>query len=180
MAYPAKTDREAILAVALDQVARDGADKLAIRSVAAALCLAPNALYRYFTNLAALEAALAEESRRRLLAVLQKAAARKSAEQAISSIARAYVRFAREQPEVFSLTLMPSAAEDENGGAHTESWTFVLAQVARIYGERRAPEAAIVLWAFLHGMTALEAAGVFGVRKPASSFGLDFWMKAAR
>lgn len=181
MPFPSKTDRQTILATAMDQVSRDGIHKLAIRSVAAALGLAPNALYRYFANLAALEAALAEESRRRLLEVLQKAAGRKPPEQAIRSIARAYVRFAREQPEVFSLTLMPSHPETEGDALHVQMWRFVLKHVSGIYGEKRAPEAAVALWAFLHGMTALEAARVFGERKPVSSFefGLQMWTKAA-
>jgi AcrR family transcriptional regulator len=181
MPYPSKTDRQTILATAMDQVSRDGINKLAIRSVAAVLGLTPNALYRYFANLAALETALADESRLRLLKVLQKAAGRKPAKQALRSIARAYVQFAREQPQVFSLTLMPSAGEKEGDAVHLQSWRFVLEQVARLYGEERAPEAAVTLWAFLHGMTALEAAGVFGERKPASSFefGLRMWIKAA-
>ncbi len=165
----------------MEQVAREGVEKLAIRSVAGALGLAPTALYRYFANLAALEAALAEESRRLLLAVLQKAAGKKEPEAAIRSIARAYVRFAREQPQVFALTLMPSAAETEGEGVHVESWRFVLGHVSRLYGEQRAPEAGVALWAFLHGMTALEAAKVFGERKPLSSFefGLRMWIDAA-
>ena len=181
MAYPSKTDRETILTTAVDLVAKDGISKLAIRSVAEALGLAPNALYRYFANLAALEAAVAEESRSRLLAVLERAAGKKRPEEAIRGIARAYLRFAREQPHLFSVTLMPPAAGMEDAGSHVRSWTFVLAHVARLYGEKRAPEAAIILWAFLHGMTALEAARVFGERKPVSSFesGLEMWLRAA-
>ncbi|MBC8166365.1 MAG: TetR/AcrR family transcriptional regulator [Bryobacteraceae bacterium] len=180
MPYPSKTDRPTILATAMDQVSQHGIDKLAIRSVAAALGLAPNALYRYFSNLAALEAALAEESRHRLQEVLQRAAGKKSPEEAIRSIAKAYVRFAREQPQVFSLTLMPSTTETEGDAAHVQMWSFVLGHVAGIYGEKKAPEAAVALWAFLHGMTALEAARVFGERKPVSSFefGLRMWIKA--
>ncbi|MDQ2833738.1 MAG: WHG domain-containing protein [Acidobacteriota bacterium] len=161
----------------MNQVAAAGVDRLAIRSVAAALGLAPNALYRYFVNLAALEAALAEESRRRLLEALQKAVGKKSPKEAVRSIAQAYVRFAREQPHIFSLTLLPSDTDTEDDATHTRSWQFVLEHVARIYGDRRAPEAAVALWAFLHGMTALEAARVFGERKPVSSFefGLRIW-----
>ena len=181
MAYPSKTDRATILATAMDQVAKDGTHKLAIRSVAAALGLAPNALYRYFANLAALQGALAEESRRHLLEVLEKAAGVKPPRQAILGIAQAYVRFAREHPHIFSLTLLPAADGAEDEGVHVKSWTFVLSHVARIYGEQRAPEAAIVLWAFLHGMTDLEAARVFGERKPVTSFefGLEMWIRAA-
>lgn len=181
MPFPSKTDRQAILAEAIGQVARDGVDKLAIRSVAAALGLAPNALYRYFSNLAELQSALAGESRRLLLEALRKAVGKKPPEEAIRSIARAYLRFARAQPHIFSLTLMPSAIDSQGDAAHVESWHFVLGYVARLYGEKRAPEAAVALWAFLHGMTALEAARVFGERKPVSSFefGLHMWISAA-
>ncbi len=167
----------------MNQVSRDGIDKLAIRSVAAALGLAPNALYRYFPSLAALQFALAEESRRRLLGVLQKASGKKLPEAAIRAIAQAYVRFAREEPEVFSLTLLPPSPAEDTGddASHVRSWNFVLGHVARLYGDERAPEAAVALWAFLHGMTALEAARVFGKRKPHSSFefGLQMWIEAA-
>lgn len=181
MAFPSKTDRQTILATAMEQVAKDGIDKLAIRSVAAALGLAPNALYRYFSSLSTLQEALAEESRCRLEEALRKAAGKKPPEQAIRSIAQAYVRFAREQPQVFSLTLMPPPAETGGDAAHVQMWRFVLGHVAGLYGEERAPEAAVALWAFLHGMTALEAARVFGERKPVSSFefGLRMWIKAA-
>ncbi len=165
----------------MDQVARDGLNGLSLRGVAAALGIAPNALYRYFADRAALEAALAEESQRRLLGALQKAAGKKSPEQALRSIARAYVRFAREQPHVFSLTLLPSTPEAGSEPAHVELWRFVQTQVSSLYGEHLAPQAAVTLWAFLHGMTALEAAGVLGQQKPTSSFdfGLRLWIEAA-
>lgn len=181
MPYPSKTDRQTILETAMDHVAREGLGGLSLRSVAATLGLAPTALYRYFADRAALEAALAEESQSRLLKVLQKAAGRKPPEAAIRSLARAYVRFARDQPQVFALTLLPSVAESGSEPAHVELWRFVQTQVAAIYGEHRTPQAAVTLWAFLHGMTALEAAGVFGRRKPLSSFdfGLRLWMEAA-
>ena len=180
MPYPSKTDRNAILAAAMDQVAKHGAEKLAIRSVAAELGLAPNALYRYFESLAALQAALADESRSRLLAILKKAADGKPPEAAIRGIAEAYLRFAREHPEMFSLTLRAGGDSDPEP-SHLQSWKFTSGHVARLYGDARAAEATVALWAFLHGMTALESAGVFGEMKPASSFefGLHIWIAAA-
>lgn len=181
MPYPSKTNAETILATAMSQVAREGIDRLAIRSVAAELELTPNALYRYFPSLASLVGALASESRGRLLKVLKRSAGTKQPKESILSIARAYVRFAREQPNVFALTLMPPASERTENATHLQSWEFVLSQVARVYGEDRAPEAAVVLWAFLHGMTVLEDAGALGRRKPVSSFefGLSMWIDAA-
>lgn len=181
MSYPSKTDRQTILAVAMDQVARHGINKLAVRSVAAELGLAPNALYRYFDNLASLEAALADESRTRLLEALKAAAGHQDPVANIRGIAEAYLQFAREQPALFMLTLRPGLAETDTEPSHMQSWIFTLEHVARLYGEARAPEATVALWAFLHGMTALEAAGVLGETKPASSFefGLRMWIAAA-
>lgn len=181
MPYPAKTGREAILAAAMRQVETEGVEKLAIRSVAARLGVAPNALYRYFESLAALEAALAEESRRRLLLVMQKAAGRKPPAEAIRGICGAYVRFAREHPQIFALTLKPANDDHDENPAHLQSWRFVVEQVSRLYGEARAAEAAVALWALLHGMTVLERAGVLSEAKPSSglTFGIEMWISAA-
>ena len=182
MARPTKTDRAAILAAAMKQVETQGPDKVAIRSVATELGLAPNAIYHYFASLAILEEALADESRRMLLKKMKSAVGRKGPTEAVRAVAEAYVQFAREQPEVFSLTLRAADAHEGEAAAHLESWEFVVSQVGRVYGEKRAPEAAVALWAFLHGMTVLEQAGVFGKLKPASSFtfGLHMWIDAAR
>src|ERR1039457_4503614 len=92
MAYPAKTDRESILNAALEQVESEGLENLAIRSVAAKLELAPNALYRYFENLSALELAVAEEVRFQMLEVIQKVIGRKGPTESIRAISEAYLR----------------------------------------------------------------------------------------
>jgi len=181
MSYPSKTDRRTILAVAMNQVEQCGIGKLAIRSVAAELGLAPNALYRYFDSLAALAAALADESRTRLLGQLQAAAGDLRPVDSIRAIAESYLQFSRDHPFLFALTLQPGATEDDAAPSHLQSWQFTRGHVARLYGEDRASEATVALWAFLHGMTALEAAGIFGETKPASSFkfGLAMWIAAA-
>jgi len=181
MAYPSKTDRQTILFTAMDLVEKDGIDTLAIRTVATALKLAPNALYRYFGGLADLKDALAEESRRILLAELKTAAGNLRDENAIRNIAKTYVNFARERPHVFSLTLLPSARDYLEDAAHLQSWRFVVDHVSDLYGEPRSQEAAVALWAFLHGITALEAASVIGGDKPASGFefGLELWIRGA-
>jgi AcrR family transcriptional regulator len=181
MSYPSKTDRQTILETAMNLVSKAGVESLAIRSVAAELNLAPNALYRYFPNLAGLRGALAEESRRRLLEELKSAAREKPAQESIRGIAMAYVQFAREQPHIFSLTLLPPSSDGEAAATHLQSWHFVVAQVAQIYGTQRSEKAAVALWALLHGMTVLEAAGVLGEEKPADGFGfgLDMWIHAA-
>lgn len=180
MAYPAKTDRDRILTAALEQVEREGVENLAIRAVAARLGLAPNALYRYFENLAALKAAVAEEARLQVLEFMQKAVGQKGPAETIYAISEAYIRFAQRRPRVFALYLKTYGAE-----VHTpqclRNTEFFLEQVTRLYGEKLAWEAAHALWAFLHGAAVLLEAGVVPAAQAFTSlkFGLRLWINGA-
>jgi AcrR family transcriptional regulator len=181
MAYPAKTDRARILTAALQQVESEGVENLAIRCVAAKLGLAPNALYRYFDSLAALEAAVAEEARLEMLELMQKAAGRKGPGETIRAISEAYLRFAHERPRVFALFLKTSGADSQSPQC-ARNTEFFLEQVTRVYGEERAGEASHVLWAFLHGLAVLREAGVLTGKHLQTSlkFGLQTWIDGAK
>lgn len=184
MAYPAKTDRDSILNVAMKQVENEGVESLAIRSVASALGLAPNALYRYFESLGALKAAVAEEARLQMLEVMQKASGRKGPTESIRAISEAYLRFAHEQPRVFALYLKTSGPDSDIPQCTPEcarNTEFFLGQVTRVYGEKRAWEASLALWAFLHGLAALREAGVLSAAQSSISlkFSLKMWIDGA-
>jgi AcrR family transcriptional regulator len=181
MPYPSKTDRQAILSAALEQLTRDGLRSMSLRSLAASLGVAPNALYRYFADRAALEAAMSAESARQLESVLKRAARQKRPMDAVRSMALAYIRFARENPHLYGLLMAPCAPSEEDAESHQDLWKFVVDQVALVSTQSRAREAAVALWALLHGTAALEAAQVFGEEKPFSGFefGLDAWLMAA-
>ena len=180
MAYPAKTDRDSILASALEQVEHDGVENLAVRAVAAKLGLAPNALYRYFENLAALEAALAEEVRRQMLEVMKHAVGRKGPSEAIRAISQTYLRFALERPRVFALYLKTYGAENHTPQCR-QNTEFFLQHVTRVYGEKRASEAAHALWAFLHGSAVLLDAGLVSSEQAFANlkFSLEIWIAGA-
>ena len=109
MVFPAKTDRARILSAAMEQLARDGMEKLSLRSLAASLDLAPNALYRYFASRSQLEAAITAEIIEHVHESLRKAAGRKAPEQAIRALVRAYIRFAHEQKHFYDVFLRPCA-----------------------------------------------------------------------
>ena len=66
MPYPSKTDRQTILSAAVQYLAHGGIRDLSLRNLAASLGLAPTAIYRYFSDRSALEAALANEAARQL------------------------------------------------------------------------------------------------------------------
>ncbi len=180
MAHPAKTDRNSILAAAMELVEEYGVEDLAIRAVAVKLGLAPNALYHYFPNLAALKASLAEEARLRMLALMQKAAGRKQPAQAVQAISETYLRFALEHSRVFDLYLRTAGSADGNPQC-TKNVQFFLEIVGRVYGEARAWDASHALWALLHGIAVLREAGVLGKTQASSAlkFGLTMWIEAA-
>jgi AcrR family transcriptional regulator len=179
MPYPSKTDRQTILSAAVKDLAHRGIRDLSLRNLAASLDLAPNALYRYFSNRSALEAALANEAARQLELALRKAADGCEPVTTIREMASAYIKFARDHRHLYEVMMSPHAPEHD--ATFLESlWTFTVEQVQRIAGSDRAAQASVALWAFLHGAVALEAAQVLGERKPASGleFGLDAWFTA--
>ena len=180
MPYPAKTNRETILLAAVKDLTHGGIRDLSLRNLAASLDLAPNAIYRHFSDRPALEAALADECARRLELVLRKAVAGCSPAAAVRGMAAAYLRFARENRHLYEV--MMSFHRPEHDGACRQSlWTFTTEQVQRKTGGERAEQATVALWALLHGVAGLSAAQVLGGDRPAKGldFGLDAWLRAA-
>jgi AcrR family transcriptional regulator len=179
MPYPSKTDRETILSAAVKHLAHGGIRDLSLRNLAASLDLAPNAIYRYFSDRSALEAALASEAARQLELALRKAADGCEPVTAIRGMSSAYIKFAKDNRHLYDVMTSLHAPEHD-ATSHQCLWTFTVEQVRRVAGSDRAAEASVALWAFLHGAVALEAAQVFGESKPASGldFGLNAWLVA--
>lgn len=184
MAYPAKTDRSAILAAAVGILARQGLRGMSWRAVAASLGLAPNSLYRYFASRDHLEMAVAAEVAGRLHAALLKTNPKeRAAEESIRAFAKAYLRFAREQHLLYEALLVPRPAAGEDAIAPKRLWLFAVGLVSRVSGPKVAQEATVALWAFLHGIAALQSADAFDEEKPFTSsfeFGYRAWIEAAR
>ena len=70
MPYPAKTNAQTILAAAIEQLEQGGEEALSLRELARTLELSSRALYRYYSDRATLEAAMAEEGFCRLYVAL--------------------------------------------------------------------------------------------------------------
>jgi AcrR family transcriptional regulator len=177
--YPSKTDRQTILSAALKQLAQVGIRDLSLRNLAASLDLAPNAIYRYFSDRSALEAALAGEAARQMELALRRAADGHEPVAAIREMSSAYLKFAKDNRHLYDVMMSPHVPKHD-ATLHESLWMFTVEQVKRIAGRDRAAQASVALWAFLHGAFALEAAEVLGESKPASGlgFGLDAWFKA--
>ena len=179
MPYPSKTDRQTILSAAVKELACKGIRDLSLRNLAASLGLAPNALYRYFSDRSALEAALANEAARRLEQALRKAAGGCEPVTSIRKMSSAYMKFAKDNRHLYEV-MMSLHAPEHDAASLNSLWAFTVEQVQRIAGPDRAAQASVALWAFLHGAVTLEAGQVLGDRKPASGleFGLDTWLMA--
>jgi AcrR family transcriptional regulator len=177
--YPSKTDRKTILSAALKELAHGGIRDLSLRNIAASLGLAPNAIYRYFADRRALEAALSSEAARQMEVALRRAADGCEPLTAVREMSSAYSRFAKDNPHLYE-AMMSFHAPGHDAASHESLWKFTVEQVQRIAGSDRAAQASVALWAFLHGAVALEAAQVFGEIKPASGleFGFEAWLMA--
>jgi hypothetical protein len=75
----------------------------------------------------------------------------------------------------------PVLSPDHAGSPRQSLWSFTVERVQRMTGETHAKEAAVALWALLHGAATLEAGQVHGENKPASGFefGLNAWLLLA-
>ena len=179
MPYPSKTDRQTILSAAVKELVHGGIRDLSLRNIAASLGLAPNAIYRYFSDRRRLEAALANEAARQLELALRKAADGCEPVTAIREMSSAYIKFARDNRHIYEV-MMSLHAPERDATSHQRLWTFTVEQVQRIAGSDRAAQASVALWAFLHGAVGLEAAQVLGEIKPASGleFGFEAWLMA--
>ncbi len=179
MPYPSKTDRQTILSAAVKELVHGGIRDLSLRNIAASLDLAPNAIYRYFSDRSALEAALANEAARQLELALRKAADGREPVPAVRRMSSAYIKFARHNRHLYEV-MMSRHAPGHDATSHLSLWTFTVEQVQRIAGSDRAAQASVALWAFLHGAATLEAAQVLGEIKPASGldFGFEAWLMA--
>ncbi len=182
MARPLSTNKKTVVAAAMELLAQNGLRGVSIRSVAGALGLAPNAMYSYFVDREHLEAAVAAEVAGRLHAMLLKACADKTPEESIRSLAMSYLRFAKEQHLIYEALVVTRPASGDDALRPERLWLFFVDQVCRITGEAKSKEAAVALWAFLHGIAALQSAQAFNEEKPFSSFefGLSAWIKAAK
>lgn len=179
MPYPAKTSAREILEEATAQLERDGADRLSVRAVAAALGLAPNALYRYYADRDALLAAVAEEGTRQLLGAVDAAARGQNGADAVRAFADAYLGFARARPALYGALVTERAFPVGHQPAHEDLWDFAVGLLGGVAGEETAEEATVAVWGLLHGAAGLEQAGLFGGRKPQGGvgFGLEALLK---
>lgn len=164
MSYPKKLSREAIVAAALAHIETHGVDALSMRTLAADLGVAPNALYRYFPSKTDLSFALADESGRILLSALQAAAQGLSLLDAVRATAQTYLHFARTRPALYAVKMSHCKSAGEEPPSHGQVWDFVLSFTANLNTPWGREDLALSLWAALHGLVELDRADMLDGR----------------
>jgi AcrR family transcriptional regulator len=177
MPYPAKTTPEAILKVALELLEQD-ASSFSMRNLAERLGMKAPSLYRHFKDKETLELALVDEGARALHTVLEKAAQGLRIEKASSAVAKAYLAFARERPELYTLMMTKLTPPTPNSPGKT-LWNFVLSLVSEVTKKSDDTASAVAFWSFLHGFSVLERSGMFGASGPKGGLevGLEAFLK---
>jgi AcrR family transcriptional regulator len=165
MSYPKKISRETILDSAMAHIEAHGVAELSMRTLATALGVTPNALYRYFTNKAELEYALAEAGGHLMLTALKQAAADLPPLLAIAAVAKAYFQFARSQPQLYAIKMRYCNNQDGEPQSYDAVWAFVMGLAEGLHTPWDPQDLALSLWAFLHGMVELDRAQLLADNK---------------
>lgn len=162
------TLRAAILRAARRLHAAHGADGVSARALARAVGVSPTAIYLHFRGLEDVLEQLRMEGHDRLAAYLR-AAGGETAPERLRAMGRAYFRFGVEHAEDFDLMFhgRPGAARRRDA-VHREMFTLLILRDAVVAGvaagELRDDVDPMVvtnaLWAEVHGVTALRAAGL--------------------
>lgn len=149
--------RRALVDAAMAALREGGADSVGLRDVARRAGVSPAAPYRHYQNRAALLAAVAAEGFEAFRRMQEAARESVPEDEQFAAMARAYVRFAIANPQLFRL--MFSAELDMNMHpelrAAADAAYAPLARAAAREDNIAPEEVAIAAWAFVHGLSVL-------------------------
>jgi AcrR family transcriptional regulator len=146
--------RNALIDAAAAVVDLHGLSALTLREAARRAGVSHNAPYRHFRDRAGLIAAVAADGFHMLIEDLELASAMPERERA-GALARAYVRFAEDNPGRFAVMFGQEARAYANETTLSSARAALEETLAHALGTKRAG----ALWAAMHGLAALAQAG---------------------
>jgi AcrR family transcriptional regulator len=163
-----RSSRENILAATLDLMdSSEGADAVTMRRVAATVGITPMAIYKHFKNREDLLVAVATAEYRRIASYFEQANARKDIKGLRGMLG--YLDYALDHPQLFRFMFSgsrPEAFVFPGDAKSDKSPTFTALQVlvARlmeqgIFKRSDVAETALSIWAYAHGLIALQLSG---------------------
>jgi AcrR family transcriptional regulator len=156
-------DIKEILEAAAELADQFGMQEVTLANLAKKLGIRPPSLYNHFDGLGGLRKKMAIYGVDRLYGVLAKAAIGVAGDEAVLTISKAYVNFAREHPGIYEATLMAPDMEDEDvqlAGSKIVELTVRILQAYSLEGDT-ALHAVRGLRSILHGFSSLEKSGGF-------------------
>jgi AcrR family transcriptional regulator len=159
MPYPARIDRDTIVATAADLIAQHGVEWLSLAKIARVLGVRAPSLYRHVGSRAELLRAVNLQTNAALTAALRAAAEQPTGDphDRLMQMARAYRAFAHDHPAIYGLAFTNTLSDLRPDEDALEQLALPLqAQMAAISGEADSLPALRGLWALLHGYVMLE------------------------
>jgi AcrR family transcriptional regulator len=158
-------DREAVAEAAVALAAEEGFERLTIRRVAERLGVRAPSLYNHVAGLEELKRAVAALAAQRLAGRLMRAAVGKSGETAVFAIADAYRSFAKEHPDLYTVTLRAPEPDDARYSGAAEEILEIVGAALEPYrlGPEEHLDAIRGLRSLCHGFVSLELGGGFGM-----------------
>lgn len=149
--------REALVAAALERLQADGPAALGLRELARSVGVSPSAPYRHFADRQALLEAVATAGFQRFASAMTAAASGRPETEQLEAMARAYVRFAVDAPQLFRLMFSAEIEHrrDPALAAASKAAYATLATAAARDDPAAAAKVAITAWAFVHGLSVL-------------------------
>lgn len=154
--------RSALVKVARAMVEKEGAPNVALRAVAAAAGVSPNAPYHHFTDKAALLAAVAEDGFREFRDVVEaRGAGESNPFVRLRKLAVGYVEFAVSAPELFRLMFGPMLHHEDfpelasGGAASVASLEEAVGACMPGAPRARVRSASAAAWSLVHGLAVL-------------------------
>ncbi|MEI6102233.1 MAG: WHG domain-containing protein [Eubacteriales bacterium] len=156
-------DRRAILLAAATLAEETGIENLTLSGLAESLGVKSPSLYNHIGGLNDLFTGLAELGLTRFGATIRDAAVGKSKEDALIAIARAYRRFASENPELYKCIMKLPALDRDSLQESVDALERILLMVLEPYQMGKPDEIHMSrIWkSAIHGFISLEASGFF-------------------
>jgi AcrR family transcriptional regulator len=158
-----KVSKEAIVRAATDLVRREGADALCARNVAAALSCSTQPIFSNFRTMEELRFSVVEEANRLAAKRIQEET--ESGEfPAYKAGGMGYIRFAKEEPELFRLLYMRdrSAETIPETDESTEQMVAIIRENTGLDDES-ARLFHLEMWATVHGIATMLVTGFFDI-----------------
>lgn len=168
MPYPAKLSAPAIVQAARELLHTTPPEALTMRELAAHLGVRPSSLYRHVPDQGALFSTLEQE----IVTELGRAVVAASADPEASpqgrllDAAHAYVAYAEAHPHAYALMLTSRPPAKALPGPGKDLWNHFLLLIEGVSGQSDHTDAAVALWALLHGYVVLGRSGQFGISGP--------------